>query len=545
MSSSSTQPTRTTPPSSASASASTGTTSPSPTPTDSELSQIQHELNPVISFIIGFAIILGASLMNAGGLNLVKLDMVRTMALPKNQRKRDFQRPLWLLGMILYILSQLIGSTLALEFIRAEYVAPLGSSSLIFNFLFASWLVGTPVTRNDIYGTIIVVVGVIGIVAFGSINKGLVTHMDAALLQSLWSRPGWLAFFILFGFLPILVVYIGASQLETILLGRMDIIGVDMVTPKANTFSGSSSTGRGWRNLYGKQNNESGGGLAGLWNGIKQKWESLMSWTRNWMERWSLDKNDKTLAWTLGICWACCGGALAGCTLVFAKASVKLVSGKLSHRNTQSQFINAAAIVTFIFTALTAVLQILCLNRGLRAYDSTLVVPVFYGVYTASGFLDSLIFNDEVDAYETWTLFLIFASILVLISGVVLLTLKKPEPKKAAGSSGLGGTASRSSRRVNGTHPKTGDGSDGEEDGLALTEQGGSKGLSWSVGEDESDEDDDDLRKDPMQAEGSSQRRTLPNDGPIEIRGLMSRDEADDHDNDFGDFSAAPTVQHR
>ena len=44
-----------------------------------------------------------------------------------------------------------MGSTLALEYIRAEYVAPLGSTSLIFNFLFASFLVGTPVTNTDIY----------------------------------------------------------------------------------------------------------------------------------------------------------------------------------------------------------------------------------------------------------------------------------------------------------------------------------------------------------------------------------------------------------
>jgi hypothetical protein len=30
-------------------------------------------------------------------------------------------------------------------------VAPLGSTSLIFNFLFARFLVGTPVTSTDIY----------------------------------------------------------------------------------------------------------------------------------------------------------------------------------------------------------------------------------------------------------------------------------------------------------------------------------------------------------------------------------------------------------
>ena len=44
------------------------------------------------------------------------------------------------------------------------------------------------------------------------------------------------------------------------------------------------------------------------------------------------------------------------------------------------QFAHPASIFTFIFLGITAVAQILCLNRGLRFYDSTLVVPVFYGV---------------------------------------------------------------------------------------------------------------------------------------------------------------------
>ncbi|TFY73310.1 hypothetical protein EWM64_g10701, partial [Hericium alpestre] len=98
--------------------------------------------------------------------------------------------------MTLYIISQLIGSTLALEYMRAEYVAPLGSTSLIFNFLFARFLVGTPVTWTDIYGTVVVILGVIGIVAFGSINTGLSTETDAHHLAYLWGRGGWLGFFI-------------------------------------------------------------------------------------------------------------------------------------------------------------------------------------------------------------------------------------------------------------------------------------------------------------------------------------------------------------
>jgi hypothetical protein len=65
--------------------------------------------------------------------------------------------------------------------------------------------------------------------------------------------------------------------------------------------------------------------------------------------------------------------------------SVKLVSGSLSHENTGNQFGHAAPLFTIILMAVTAVLQIICLNRGLKVYDSTLVVPVFYGVYTATG----------------------------------------------------------------------------------------------------------------------------------------------------------------
>lgn len=66
--------------------------------------------------------------------------------------------------------------------------------------------------------------------------------------------------------------------------------------------------------------------------------------------------------------------------------SVKLISGAMSHENTGNQFGHASVVFTFIFLAVTAVCQIICLNKGLAVYDSTLVVPVFYGVYTGLGY---------------------------------------------------------------------------------------------------------------------------------------------------------------
>ena len=62
-----------------------------------------HRVNPVVAFIIGLAIVLLASILNAAGLNLTKLDHVRTSAIPKASRRKDWLRPLWLLGMLLYM----------------------------------------------------------------------------------------------------------------------------------------------------------------------------------------------------------------------------------------------------------------------------------------------------------------------------------------------------------------------------------------------------------------------------------------------------------
>jgi hypothetical protein len=199
---------------------------------------------------------------------------------------------------------------------RAEYVAPLGSTSLVFNFLFARFLVGTPVTKTDIYvsrcpsyietcpypaqGTIIVVVGVIGIVAFGAINSGLSSETDVTHLTYLWRRGGWLGFFFAMAFALILLL-IFTSSLDAVLAARSDL--------SSEPFSGMSAR------QGTKPTPASYGGK------LKAAWDNAMAWIMEKLEVWTAPKDDKTIAWTLGIGWACCGGGLAGGCLVFAKAT--------------------------------------------------------------------------------------------------------------------------------------------------------------------------------------------------------------------------------
>lgn len=59
--------------------------------------------NPVAAFVIGLGIVLLASVLNAGGLNLTKLDHVRCADIPPAARRSEWLRPLWVLGMLLYM----------------------------------------------------------------------------------------------------------------------------------------------------------------------------------------------------------------------------------------------------------------------------------------------------------------------------------------------------------------------------------------------------------------------------------------------------------
>lgn len=98
------------------------------------------------------------------------------------------------------------------------------------------------------------------------------------------------------------------------------------------------------------------------------------------------------------------------------------------------------------------------------------------------------IFNDEVDAYQSWTLFLICVSILVLICGVVLLTHKKPE--STTGKKKSSARLPRRKTKTSGSKAKHAEAA-GEEE-----EQEGETQVLWALGE-ASDDDieggDDDV----------------------------------------------------
>jgi len=145
----------------------------------------------------------------------------------------------------------------------------------------------------------IVVIGVIGIVAFGDINSGLSTETNVDHLTALWRRGGWLGFFFCMSF-ALISVLIFTDSLDAVLAARSDLDSEPFTGMGARTSPTSSTT------FLGK---------------VKNNWNSWMLWVKEKLEMWTASQDDKQVAWVLGIGWACCGGGLAGGCLVFAKAT--------------------------------------------------------------------------------------------------------------------------------------------------------------------------------------------------------------------------------
>ena len=162
-----------------------------------------------------------------------------------------------------------------------------------------------------------------------------------------------------------------------------------------------------------------------------------------------------------------------------------------------------------------------------------------------------------MDAYQTWTLFLIFVSIMILILGVVLLTLKKPEKRGGAPITPripgpARGIMPRHRRSGSKQDIEQGDGRGSEVDARELDDDQ----AMWQVGEDSDEEDGDNSRQAGERSEGQRtprqqlspriSRKPQQQQHPGEDgRGLIENEEEDEEEDEghrggIGRRSASP-----
>ena len=146
-----------------------------------------------------------------------------------------------------------------------------------------------------------IVLGVILILIFSSINHGLSQTIDIPTLNELWSRPSWLAWFA-FSIVFNGVTYFVSHVLASLLASRASFSPLPSPTIRVRSTNP----------------------VVSFFTRARGSWRSVERAVVARAERMFMRSDDARLVWLQGIGWGVCGGTLAGLCLVFTKAVVKI-----------------------------------------------------------------------------------------------------------------------------------------------------------------------------------------------------------------------------
>lgn len=224
--------------------------------------------------------------------------------------------------------------------------------------MFGYVLVGTAITRLDVIGTLVIVVGVVGVVVFG--NQRAETDFDQEanlsldLLKQIWGRCSWIVYFTVLEATTVVFWWISSIVNEVTMDRVLDERG------EADADPTDGMVGRGGRREAAPA------GWKGIWVRTLRAKKFARRTIKGWIEGWSQSKADMTIRKAGGLAWAITGGVLAGTTLILAKSGVKLVSSAIANTEASNPIKSPLTWIIVILLVVSAVAQVVCLNAGLK-----------------------------------------------------------------------------------------------------------------------------------------------------------------------------------
>ncbi|KAH8730506.1 magnesium transporter NIPA-domain-containing protein [Phaeosphaeriaceae sp. PMI808] len=86
-------------------------------------------------------------------------------------RRPPYKRRRWQLGMFMFVVANIVGSTIQITTLPLPVLSTLQASGLVFNSICASIILNEPFTRYSLIGTLLVAIGALLIALFGAISE--------------------------------------------------------------------------------------------------------------------------------------------------------------------------------------------------------------------------------------------------------------------------------------------------------------------------------------------------------------------------------------
>ena len=307
--------------------------------------------------------------------------------------------------MLMFVVSNLIGSTIQITTLPLPVLSTLQASGLVFNTAFATLLLGEPFTRFSVLGTILTCSGAALIATFGAIGEP--AHNLGQLLELLNERD-----FIIW-MVGTLVVVVGTILFAHVLKIWSSHKHITQNLPKAERPRSDSVTTSG-----------------------TSRSPSLPHLSINRSFTAQLPQPVKVrlsrLRLVRGLSYALISGILSAHSLLVAKSAVELlVRTIVDHNNQFNRFQSWLILVALLFFALT---QLYYLHLGLLFCSTSVLYPFVFCIYNIIAILDGLIYFQQASRLTALHAGLVAVGTAILLSGVLALSwrLDDTTPSEAA-----------------------------------------------------------------------------------------------------------------
>ncbi|EUC34793.1 hypothetical protein COCCADRAFT_35614 [Bipolaris zeicola 26-R-13] len=129
-------------------------------------------MSPGASVALGVIVGLASTSIQSVGLTLQrKSHLLEEEKDDDDERRPPYRRRRWQLGMLMFLVANIVGSTIQITTLPLPVLSTLQASGLVFNSICASIILSEPFTRYSLAGTLLVAVGALLIALFGAIAE--------------------------------------------------------------------------------------------------------------------------------------------------------------------------------------------------------------------------------------------------------------------------------------------------------------------------------------------------------------------------------------
>lgn len=348
---------------------------------------------PKVSFTeshqIGIVVGLISTSVQSLGLTLQRQSHLREDEKEYEDRKPAWKRPRWQAGMLMFVSSNLIGSTIQITTLPLPVLSTLQASGLVFNTAFATLLLKEPFTRYSAAGTVLTCAGAALIATFGAVGEP--AHNLQQLIDLLKKRS--------------FILWMSGTMLAAILT----IVLAHML----KVYSSHKHIIRNWFDKIEDRPPSSSGSPSR----IKRQFTVFLP--RPMQLRLT------RLRIIRGMSYAFISGILSAHSLLVAKSAVELiVRTVVDHVNQFNRYESWLILVALVFFSLS---QLYYLHLGLRLCSTSVLYPFVFCIYNVIAILDGLIYFQQASRLSGLDAGLVALGTVVLLAGVLALSWRLDE----------------------------------------------------------------------------------------------------------------------